>query len=108
MATPSRPLGKRRGQCVPVSPAPAAALCSWPATNTSDVMNFGQTAKALTRLGIDTRTLLVTNDLASAPPQEMPKRHGIAGDFVVLKVASAAAHRRTDPSGRHGDISTRI
>lgn len=56
-----------------------------------DVMNFTLAQQRLQREGIDTRIVFVTDDIASAPVQEMAKRRGIAGDFVVFKVASAAA-----------------
>ena len=54
-----------------------------------DVMNFGLAADRLRREGIDTRIVLVTDDVASAPEQE--RRRGIAGDFAVFKIMGAAA-----------------
>ncbi|KRC51969.1 dihydroxyacetone kinase [Leifsonia sp. Root227] len=54
-----------------------------------DVMNFGIAAERLRREGIDTRIVLVTDDVASAPVEE--KRRGIAGDFTVFKAMGAAA-----------------
>ncbi|MBF9129363.1 dihydroxyacetone kinase family protein [Plantactinospora sp. S1510] len=56
-----------------------------------DVMNFGLAQQRLRAEGIDTRTVLVTDDIASAVPAEADKRRGIAGDFVVFKTAAAAA-----------------
>lgn len=56
-----------------------------------DVMNFSLAADALTSEGIEARYLVVTDDIASAPPSETAKRRGIAGDFVVFKAAAAAA-----------------
>ncbi|MEE6263179.1 dihydroxyacetone kinase family protein [Plantactinospora sonchi] len=56
-----------------------------------DVMNFGLAEQRLRAEGIDTRTVLVTDDIASAGPTETEKRRGIAGDFVVFKTAAAAA-----------------
>lgn len=56
-----------------------------------DVMNFGLAQQRLRAEGIDTRTVLVTDDIASAVPAEAEKRRGIAGDFVVFKTAAAAA-----------------
>jgi dihydroxyacetone kinase len=58
-----------------------------------DVMNFGLAEQRLREEGIDCRTVLVTDDIASAPPDKLEKRRGIAGDFVVFKVAGAAAER---------------
>lgn len=58
-----------------------------------DVLHFGAAQERLRAEGIDTRTLLVTDDIASAPPERIADRRGIAGDFVVFKVAGAAAER---------------
>jgi len=56
-----------------------------------DVMNFGLAEQRLNAEGIPTKTVLVTDDIASAPPDQQSKRRGIAGDFTVFKVLSAAA-----------------
>jgi len=56
-----------------------------------DVLHFTEAAEALSARGIETRTLFVTDDIASAPPGQESERRGIAGDFVVFKVMSAAA-----------------
>lgn len=64
-----------------------------------DVMNFNQAKQRLCDEGIDTRTVYVTDDIASASRDEMAKRRGIAGDFVVFKVAGAAADRGYDLDG---------
>ncbi len=56
-----------------------------------DVMNFNLAQERLISEGIDTRNIYVTDDVASAPVEELHKRRGIAGDFVVFKVAGAAA-----------------
>ncbi|MGP3534252.1 dihydroxyacetone kinase family protein [Microbacterium sp. RD1] len=61
-----------------------------------DVLHFGLAAERLTADGIDVRTVLVTDDIASAPAGEEERRRGIAGDFVVFKVAGAAADRGDD------------
>lgn len=58
-----------------------------------DVLHFGEAQGRLRANGIDARTVLCTDDIASAPRQEIEKRRGIAGDFVVFKVAGAAAER---------------
>ncbi|WP_419702558.1 dihydroxyacetone kinase family protein [Promicromonospora sp. NFX87] len=58
-----------------------------------DVLHFGAAQERLRAEGIDTRTLLVTDDIASAPADRIADRRGIAGDFVVFKVAGAAAER---------------
>lgn len=61
-----------------------------------DVMNFGAAQERLRADGIDCRTVLVTDDIASAEIAEAHKRRGVAGDFTVFKVAGAAADRGDD------------
>ncbi len=61
-----------------------------------DVLHFGQAQDKLNAEGIETRTVLVTDDIASAPPAEIHKRRGIAGDLTVFKVAGAAAESGLD------------
>ncbi|AEJ01555.1 Dak kinase [Nitrosomonas sp. Is79A3] len=56
-----------------------------------DVLNFNQAQEHLRALGIDVRTVVVTDDTASAPSSEKHKRRGIAGTLPVFKAASAAA-----------------
>jgi len=58
-----------------------------------DVMNFDMAAMRLEMEGIEVRTVLVTDDLVSAPKGEEEERRGIAGDFYVFKVAGASAAR---------------
>jgi dihydroxyacetone kinase len=55
-----------------------------------DVLNFTLAVDALKSEGIDARYLVVTDDIASAPPTEAARRRGIAGDFMVFKAAAAA------------------
>lgn len=61
-----------------------------------DVLHFGQAQQRLNAEGIDTRTVLVTDDIASAPLDQIEKRRGIAGDLTVFKVAGAAAEAGLD------------
>jgi dihydroxyacetone kinase len=56
-----------------------------------DVMNFGMAVERLVDDGVQVRTVLVTDDVASAPPERSRDRRGIAGDFCVFKVLGAAA-----------------
>jgi dihydroxyacetone kinase len=56
-----------------------------------DRMQFGQAEQRLREEGIDARTVLVTDDVASAPVGQMEERRGIAGDLAVFKVAGSAA-----------------
>ena len=61
-----------------------------------DRLNFGVAADRLIAEGIDTRIVYVTDDVASAPPEEQGKRRGIAGTFTVYKIAGAAAEAGAD------------
>lgn len=56
-----------------------------------DVLHFGQAQLRLNAEGIETRTVVVTDDIASAPLDQLEKRRGIAGDLTVFKIAGAAA-----------------
>jgi dihydroxyacetone kinase len=58
-----------------------------------DVMNFGMAETRLRAEGVDVRTVLVTDDVLSAGPEEADRRRGIAGGFYVFKVAGASAAR---------------
>jgi dihydroxyacetone kinase len=58
-----------------------------------DILNFGVAAEQAAAEGIETRTILVTDDVASAPNAELDRRRGIAGDIIVFKVAGAMAER---------------
>ena len=61
-----------------------------------DVLHFGQAQLRLNAEGIETRTILVTDDIASAPLDQIEKRRGIAGDLTVFKIAGAAAEAGLD------------
>jgi dihydroxyacetone kinase-like protein len=58
-----------------------------------DLMNFGLARQLAGADGIDVREVRVSDDVASAPPDEVDKRRGIAGDVIVFKCAGAAAER---------------
>jgi len=75
-----------------------------------DVMNFGIAADRLRREGIDTRIVLVTDDVASSTIED--QRRGIAGDFAVFKALGAAAATGADIDdveriGRAANAATR-
>lgn len=61
-----------------------------------DVLNFNQAQDRLRAEGISCRTVVVTDDIFSAPPAEWSKRRGIAGDLVVFRAASWAAAQGYD------------
>lgn len=56
-----------------------------------DVLNFDQAQERLIAEGVPCRTVLVTDDISSAPAAEVHRRRGIAGDLAVFKIAGAAA-----------------
>lgn len=56
-----------------------------------DVLNFNQAQERLRAMGIDVRTMVITDDIASAPLTEKNKRRGIAGTLPVFKAAAVAA-----------------
>jgi D-erythrulose 4-kinase len=58
-----------------------------------DVLNFDQAQKRLIAEGIPCRTIVVTDDISSAPSTKAAARRGIAGDLAVFKIAAAAAEQ---------------
>ncbi|WP_226344171.1 dihydroxyacetone kinase family protein [Agilicoccus flavus] len=77
-----------------------------------DVLHFTQAQDRLRAEGHDVRTVLVTDDIWSAPPDRIEERRGIAGDLCVFKVAGAAAEAGYDLDGvervaRHANDRTR-
>lgn len=56
-----------------------------------DTLNFDMGAELAEMEDIQTETVLVCDDVASAPLERMHDRRGIAGDVFVIKVAGAAA-----------------
>ena len=74
-----------------------------------DCLNFDQAEARLVAEGIPCRTIVVTDDIASASEDEAHKRRGVAGDLVVFRAAGwAAAKGRSlddvwDLAGRAND-----
>ncbi len=56
-----------------------------------DVMNFDMAAEMAEFDDIPVRTVLVRDDVASAPPEEAERRRGVAGMVFAFKVAGAKA-----------------
>lgn len=56
-----------------------------------DRLNFDLAAELAADEGIEVRTILGADDVASAPPERRSSRRGIAGIFFLYKVAGAAA-----------------
>jgi dihydroxyacetone kinase len=61
-----------------------------------DVLNFKSARDELIASGVSTRSIVVTDDLASAPRAEQMLRRGTAGDLFVIKVAAAGAEAGYD------------
>lgn len=61
-----------------------------------DVLNFDLAADLAELEGIETRTVLVTDDVASQPVERLADRRGVAGLFFAYKCAGAAAERGDD------------
>ena len=55
-----------------------------------DVLHFGEAAEMLKAEGIEASIAVVTDDIASAPVDDIEKRRGICGWVTVLKVTGAA------------------
>lgn len=55
-----------------------------------DVMNFDMAAEMAAMDDIEVRTVLSTDDVASAPRDQREKRRGVAGNFFIFKAAGAA------------------
>lgn len=59
---------------------------------TGDIMNFDMASEMAELEGIEVRTVVGMDDVASAPRGEESKRRGVAGIFFVYKCAGAAAY----------------
>lgn len=58
-----------------------------------DVLNFDLAAELAAAEGIETATVLATDDVASAPAERAAERRGVAGIVFAYKCAGAAAER---------------
>lgn len=56
-----------------------------------DRMNFDMAGEMLEPEGLESATVLVADDVASAPPEEAGKRRGVAGMVYAFKIAGAKA-----------------
>lgn len=56
-----------------------------------DIMNFDIGAELAVEEGIEVRTIIIADDVCSAPPTEKHKRRGVAGLVPIVKLAGAAA-----------------
>jgi len=58
-----------------------------------DVMNFEMACEIVKDEGIETKTIIVSDDIASASSEEKLKRRGIAGLILAFKIAGATAEK---------------
>ncbi len=61
-----------------------------------DVMNFDMAGELVEFEDISCTTVLLADDVASAPPEEAEKRRGVAGMVYAFKIAGAAAEEGRD------------
>lgn len=64
-----------------------------------DIMNFDMAGDLVAFDDIRCTTVLLTDDVASAPPKEAEKRRGVAGMVYAFKMAGAAAEEGRDLEG---------
>jgi dihydroxyacetone kinase len=79
---------------------------------TGDILNCRLAMQRAAAESIDVRAVYVSDDVASAPPEEKAKRRGIAGDIIVFKAAGAAAEAgmpldAVEAVARHANECTR-
>lgn len=58
-----------------------------------DIMNFEMAADLAKADGIEVRTVITTDDIASSPAEDHEGRRGVAGNFFTFKIAGAACDR---------------
>ncbi|MDZ5700115.1 bifunctional sugar-binding transcriptional regulator/dihydroxyacetone kinase subunit DhaK [Chelativorans sp. M5D2P16] len=58
-----------------------------------DIMNFEMAAELAKAEGIEVRTVITTDDIASSPVEDREGRRGVAGNFFTFKIAGAACDR---------------
>ena len=61
-----------------------------------DVMNFDMAGEFLSLEDVDSTTVLLADDVASAPPEEADRRRGVAGMVYAFKCAGARAEQMAD------------
>jgi dihydroxyacetone kinase-like protein len=58
-----------------------------------DVMNFDMAAEIARDHGVETRSIVTTDDIASSPRENRDSRRGVAGNVFVFKIAGAACDK---------------
>lgn len=89
------PSGEQVYRCTKALDGGAGVLYSY-GNYAGDVMNFDAAQERCRGEGMDVRTVIVTDGVASAPKGREGERRGVAGDLYVFKVAGASAARGDD------------
>lgn len=92
------PSGEQAYRCMKALDGGAGLLMSY-GNYSGDVLNFDMAQTRCRGEGMDVRTVIVTDDVASAPKGKEEERRGVAGDHYVFKVAGASAARGDDIDG---------
>ena len=79
-------------QCVQAVSGQAGVLLVY-GNYVGDVMNFDMAAELARDHGIETRSIVTTDDVASSPRENRDSRRGVAGNVFVFKVAGAACDK---------------
>lgn len=61
-----------------------------------DTMNFDMAKEMAEAEGIDVEIVIINDDVASAPKNDIEDRRGVAGEIIVWKVAGAMAEKGLD------------
>jgi dihydroxyacetone kinase-like protein len=77
-------------RCIKAADKGSGVLCLF-GNYTGDRMNFEMACELADADDIVCRQILVTDDVASAPPEQSYNRRGVAGLFFAYKIAGAAA-----------------
>ena len=92
------PSGEQAYRCAKALDGGVGVLFSY-GNYSGDVMNFDMAQMRCRSEGMDVRTVIVTDDVASAPKGREEERRGVAGDFYVFKAAGASAARGDNLDG---------
>jgi dihydroxyacetone kinase-like protein len=87
--------------------APAAGALFLFGNYEGDIMNFRLASALLADDGVDTETVLLTDDVASAPADRVCQRRGVAGGVIVTKIVSAFADTGAS-LGEVADMARRV
>jgi len=79
-------------QCVQAVSGGAGVLLVY-GNYVGDVMNFDMAAELARDHGVETRSIMTTDDVASSPRENRDSRRGVAGNVFVFKVAGAACDK---------------